>query len=302
MNRTDLPKNPRQRRLLSLVHALGDSISHRDFQKLLFLYCQELGTGRLYEFVPYKYGAFSFTSHTDKRKLIQLGLLDDEDNLWRLTAKGIPISIAERDDSVNRFASRYRKLRGDLLVAETYRLHPYYAIRSEIVPNVLGDDEAARQRIQSAQPETSRGTLVTIGYEGHSLENYLNLLLRAGVTLLCDVRHNALSRKYGFTKSTLANACQEVDIQYEHRPQLGISAERRRTLRTPADYRQLFAEYKVRDLPRQQETIDEAVRWVSSGEGVALTCYEKDSKKCHRRTLATTVKYQAAIESSVNHL
>ena len=115
MNQTDLPKNPRQRRLLSLVHALGDSISNLDFQKLLFLYCQEPGAGRLYEFVPYKYGAFSFTSYADKRKLIELGLLDDEDNLWRLTANGIPISIAERDGSVNRFASRYRKLRGDLL-------------------------------------------------------------------------------------------------------------------------------------------------------------------------------------------
>ena len=302
MNRTDLPKNPRQRRLLSLVHALGDSISHRDFQKLLFLYCQEVGTDHLYEFVPYKYGAFSFTSYTDKSKLIKLGLLDDEDNLWRLTSKGIPISIAERDDSVNRFASRYRNLRGDLLVAETYRLHPYYAIRSEIVPNVLGDDEAARLRIDHAKPRSSPSTLLTIGYEGRSLESYMNQLLRAGVTLLCDVRHSALSRKYGFTKSTLSNACEGVRIRYEHRPQLGISIDRRQALKTSADYVRLFAEYKVRDLPREKETIAEAVEWVRSGESVALTCYERDSKKCHRRTLATTMKYQSGIESSVKHL
>ena len=302
MNQTDLPKNPRQRRLLSLVHALGDSISNLDFQKLLFLYCQEPGAGRLYEFVPYKYGAFSFTSYADKRKLIELGLLDDEDNLWRLTANGIPISIAERDGSVNRFASRYRKLRGDLLVAETDRLHPYYAIRSEMVPDVLGDDEGARQRIDSVQPKTRRGTLLTVGYEGRSLENYLNRLLRSGVTLLCDVRRNALSRKYGFTKSTLSNACEGVGIRYEHRPQLGISTDRRRTLRTSADYLRLFAEYKIRNLPRQQETVAEAVRWVRSGESVALTCYERDAKKCHRRPVAATIKYQSGIRSSVNHL
>ncbi len=302
MDKANLPNNPRQRKLLGLLGELGDSISNLDFQKLLFLYCQDPGASRLYEFVPYRFGAFSFTSYADKRKLTEQGLLAHEDDIWQLTSNGIAVSVGERDESVKRFANRYGDLRGNPLVAEAYRKFPYYAIRSEIVLDVLGDDEAACQQIQDAQPKTSRGTLVTIGYEGRSLENYLNLLLRAGVTLLCDVRNNALSRKYGFTKSTLSNACEGVGIRYEHRPKLGISTDRRRTLKTSADYRQLFAEYRVRDLRRQQETIDEAVRWVSSGQSVALTCYERDSKKCHRRTVAATIKHQAAIESSVKHL
>ena len=302
MNQTDLPKNPRQRRLLSLVHALGDSISNLDFQKLLFLYCQEPWASRLYEFVPYRFGAFSFASYADKRKLIEQGLLAKEDDVWQLTSKGIAVSVGERDRSVKRFANRYRELRGNPLVAEAYRRYPYYAIRSEIVPDVLGDDEVARRRIENVQPKTSQGTLLTIGYEGLSLENYINRLLRVGVTLLCDVRRNALSRKYGFAKLTLSNACEGVGIRYEHRPQLGISTDRRRTLRTSADYLRLFAEYKIRDLPRQQETVAEAVRWVRSGESVALTCYERDAKKCHRRPVAATIKYQSGIRSSVNHL
>jgi hypothetical protein len=48
--------------------------------------------------------------------------------------------------------------------------------------------------------------IVTIGYEGRSLEAFLNLLLQNSVTLLCDVRRNPLSRKYGFSKSTLSKA------------------------------------------------------------------------------------------------
>ena len=302
MDKANLPKNPRQRRLLGLLGELGGSISNLDFQKLLFLYCQEPWAIRLYEFVPYRFGAFSFTSYADKRKLTEQGLLAEDDDFWQLTSKGIAVSVGERDRSVKRFANRYRELRGNPLVAETYRRYPYYAIRSEIVPDVLGDDEVARRRIENVQPKTSQGTLLTIGYEGLSLENYINRLLRVGVTLLCDVRRNALSRKYGFAKLTLSNACEGVGIQYEHRPQLGISTDRRRTLRTSADYLRLFAEYKIRDLPRQQETVAEAVRWVRSGESVALTCYERDAKKCHRRPVAATIKYQSGIRSSVNHL
>ena len=302
MDKANLPKNPRQRRLLGLLGELGGSISNLDFQKLLFLYCQEPWAIRLYEFVPYRFGAFSFTSYADKRKLTEQGLLAEDDDFWQLTSNGIAVSVGERDISVKRFANRYRDLRGNPLVAEAYRRYPYYAIRSEIVPDVLGDDEVARQRIESAQPNTSRGTLLTIGYEGRSLENYINRLLRVGVTLLCDVRRNALSRKYGFAKPTLSNACEGVGIRYEHLPQLGISTDRRRTLRTSADYLRLFAEYKVHDLRQQRETVAEAVRWVRSGESVALTCYEKDSKKCHRRTVAATIRYQSGMRSSVNHL
>ena len=35
--------------------------------------------------------------------------------------------------------------------------------------------------------------LCTIGYEGRTLENYLNRLIRDGVTQLCDVRRNAFA-------------------------------------------------------------------------------------------------------------
>ena len=51
--------------------------------------------------------------------------------------------------------------------------------------------------------------------------SYLNLLLTNSVTLLCDVRRNALSRRYGFSKSTRSKACEGVGIRYEHLPELG---------------------------------------------------------------------------------
>ena len=42
----------RQRLLLALTDALGGSVAHTDFQKLLFLYTKEWETEPSYEFVP----------------------------------------------------------------------------------------------------------------------------------------------------------------------------------------------------------------------------------------------------------
>ena len=65
----------RQRRLLQFLDALGGTVGKLDFQKLLFLYCQEVASDAPYDFVPYRFGAFSFTSYADRRKLIERGFL-----------------------------------------------------------------------------------------------------------------------------------------------------------------------------------------------------------------------------------
>ena len=60
----------RQRQLLALLDAHRGHVGNLDFQKLLFLYCQGVETVPSYDFVPYKFGGFSFTSYADKRRLI----------------------------------------------------------------------------------------------------------------------------------------------------------------------------------------------------------------------------------------
>ncbi len=203
----------RQRLLLGLLDAIGGDVSNTDFQKHLFLYCKEHLARRatnkaqgLYDFVPYRYGAFSFTSYTDRRRLVDWGLLVDDDQKWVLTEDGSNIARESENSSIHTFGYRYRNLRGDALVAETYRRYPYYAIRSEIADMVLQDDQPTLDRIESTRPKATPSRLFTIGYEGRTLESYLNLLIRGGVTLLCDVRRNAISRKYGFSKTTLERA------------------------------------------------------------------------------------------------
>ncbi len=278
----------RQRLLLTLTDALEGDVASTDFQKLLFLYTKEWEAEPSYEFVPYQFGGFSFSSYADKRRLIERGLLEDDAQRWILTQTGKMAAHREQAlaDRTRRFAAAHATLRGDGLIAEVYRRHPYYATRSRIAERVLSKAED-RAAIADARPVSKGPGLVTIGYEGRSLENYLNVLLRDSVTLLCDVRRNPLSRKYGFAKSTLGKACENVGIRYEHLPELGIASAERKELVTQADYDALFAVYERDSLPMQGAALAKIRAWIEDeGQRVALTCYEAAPCECHRHCVS----------------
>jgi hypothetical protein len=282
----------RQKTLLALLDVLGGNVGGLDFQKLLFLYCQEQRQSSVYEFVPYRFGGFSFTSYADKRRLMERGLLADDERAWNLTEPGRAVAQAatrSRKD-LEIFARRHKHLRGDLLVGEAYRRYPYHATRSEIAGRVLSKEPEVLATIAAARPTPGKPGICTIGYEGRSLEGYLNLLIRAGVTVLCDVRRNPLSRKYGFSKKTLAKGCEGVGIRYEHLPELGIASAERRELKTQEDYERLFATYKREALPMLSGPLGQIGQWVDERERIALTCFEARPQQCHRHCVAEALQ------------
>ena len=126
--------------------------------------------------------------------------------------------------------------------------------------------------------------------------------MRAGTTLLCDVRRNPISRKYGFSKSTLSRGCEGVGIRYEHLPELGIASEQRQSLDSQEDYDALFAEYERASLPKQTDALKTIQGWVRSGERVALTCYEHLPQQCHRHCVAEALEARFGEDFSPKHL
>jgi hypothetical protein len=294
----------RQLRLLALLDAFGGMAANLEFQKLLFLNCQEAGSLADYDFVPYKFGAFSFTSYADRRKLVHCGLIESDEQTWRITDAGREAVKNKIDlmSAFRAFARKYGELQGNILVAETYRRYPYYATRSEIADRVLHGEPEALRRIEEAKPLSNRSGVATIGYEGRSFENYLNVLLASGISLLCDVRRNPLSRKYGFSKTTLSSGCNSVGIRYEHLPQLGIASDQRQNLKTQSDYDRLFREYKQRTLPAQIPSLVKIRRWIDEGERVALTCYERLSVQCHRKCVADELERIFGTAFKATHL
>jgi uncharacterized protein (DUF488 family) len=294
----------RQKRLLALVEALGGSLNNLDFQKLLFLYCQESDEIPIYEFIPYRFGGFSFTSYADKRHLIERGFLANDEHAWTLTQTRSGMGAMTRSEQLRmeQFARQYAGLRGDRLVAEVYRRYPYYAIRSEIAERVLMGEKDTLAAVAAARPAIGHPGICTIGYQGRTFEGYLNILIRHGVTLLCDVRRNPLSRKYGFSKNALARGCMGLGIRYEHLPELGIATENRRGLKAPADYDALFAVYAREWLPRQMEALTKIQRWVKEDERVALTCYERLPELCHRHCVAEAMENKYGLSFAPRHL
>lgn len=293
----------RQKALLALLDATGGRVGNLDFQKLLFLYCRDADEPP-FDFVPYRFGAFSFTSHADRRKLVEAEMLKDDDKHWDLTPVGRAavnkeVRLRERARS---FASQAPSLRGDDLVALTYRRYPYFATRSEIATRVLADDPKALERIAAVRPPRGTPGIVTLGYEGRSVEGYLDQMLRDGVTLLCDVRRNPLSRRYGFAKKTLANGCENVGIRYEHLPELGIASSERKGLETQADYDALFETYERTSLPRQGAALARIRAWVVAGERVALTCFERLPHQCHRHCVAEALERAFGAAYAPKHL
>ncbi|MDE3001311.1 MAG: DUF488 family protein [Gemmatimonadota bacterium] len=287
----------RQRLLLGLLDAIGGDVSNTDFQKLLFLYCKERSAHRetessqgLYDFVPFRFGAFSFTCYADRPRLAKWGLIAEDDQKWVLTEDGSNLARESENTSIRAFANRYRSLRGNALVANTYRRYPYYAIHSEIAEQVLQDDRRTIERIESNRTKATPSRLFTIGYEGRTLESYLNLLIREGATLLCDVRRNAISRKYGFSKTALERSCAGVGIRYEHLPDLGIESSLRRGLKSEADFKNLFKTYEQTILPNQGDALEKIRAWLRSGESVALTCFELKAGLCHRHCVANALE------------
>jgi uncharacterized protein (DUF488 family) len=280
----------RQKLLLDLVHAAGGEVAATDFQKLLFLYVHQCEAEPSFAFVPYRFGCFSFQSYADRAALQHKGMIfASDESSWKLTPKAQPYLDPKRKAELTHFLTRVVPERGNDLVRRIYRLYPYYAIKSEILDRVL-PDKKDQMVILNARPVNVGQALFTIGYEGDSVDGYLERLIRHGVKLLCDVRRNPLSRKTGFSKGQLSSYCAKVGIEYRHLPELGIPSHRRQELNTMADYQALFADYRKEDLPQAAAAIKELGTLLNQYDRIALTCFEKEHQCCHRHCVADEMK------------
>ena len=279
----------RRKVLLALIEAFGGQMHPISLQKALFLFTREQETdSRVYSFVPYRYGCFSFNVNHDVSVLEKYGYLRANDNLISISKPGHYASELDLFDLSCLYGIRdeFKDYSDDDFIRYTYQKYPYYAINSEIAYKHLTPEQMAVVREKDHRKTYTNHTLFTIGYEGVSLEDYLNKLLIYGVKTLCDVRKNAYSQKYGFSKAQLQLACDGVGIKYIHMPELGIESDQRQSLNTQHDYDVLFENYRNTVLVSSDAYLDRIVSLIDSDERVALTCFEKDVNQCHRTQIA----------------
>ena len=115
------PVYKRQRFLLDYIRQLDEGASATDIQKLIFLHCQTM-QDPYYEFIPYKYGPYSFQLAEDLEILLRDHFVEYHN----------PTYSAEGEYQLISFF-RPAVERGDRLIKKVYEEYPYYAINSEIL-------------------------------------------------------------------------------------------------------------------------------------------------------------------------
>lgn len=127
-------------------------------------------------------------------------------------------------------------------------------------------------------------TIWTIGYEQATQPSVIGALQTAGVEVLADIRALPLSRRPGFSKSSLAAAAREGGIEYRHMKPLGTPAEGRAAARRH-DHAALAEIYAGQlQLPEALAAMAE-LRTLAGERRVALLCYEREASECHRALL-----------------
>jgi uncharacterized protein (DUF488 family) len=129
-----------------------------------------------------------------------------------------------------------------------------------------------------------RAGVVSVGYEGRELGEFVRDLKSRDVTVLADVRLNAVSRRKGFSKTALRQALEAAGIAYVHLRGLGNPRENRDAFASDdvvaaqAKFRSLLkAEAGMNDLATLRELASESV--------VAVLCVERIEANCHRKVV-----------------
>jgi len=141
-----------------------------------------------------------------------------------------------------------------------------------------------------------RRALFTIGYEQAKPAAVLKELKSAKIETLVDTRAVAASRRPGFSKKQLAASLRDAGIDYTHLQKLGTPAEGRAAARS-GDIDRLWAVYDKHIKTKEAQTsLAELLSLIKSGKRVALLCYCRDPRSCHRSRIAANVSKRMRID------
>lgn len=290
----------RRKVIMALLQAFGGELEKIRLQKLLFLLTKRQQKAE-YDFIPYKYGCYSYSANADLTAMAGKGQIEETASSFKLKDRTDYFKTLKDADrkTLTQVQLLYGKMDSNALMRHTYVNYPFYAINSVAAANILTDQEL--QSVSQAKPSAINTTLFTLGYEGISLEQYLNKLLINDVKVLVDVRRNPLSMKFGFSKNQLVKYCASLGIEYMHFPEMGINSDQRQELHSQADYDKLFESYK-KHLPKTASTQDLLIELLVKYKRIALTCFEANICQCHRKHLAEALENHPAFTFTVKHI
>jgi uncharacterized protein (DUF488 family) len=143
-------------------------------------------------------------------------------------------------------------------------------------------------------------TLFTIGYQGRTIDGFIEALQAHGVTHLIDVRQLPFSRKPDFSKRRLQAHLAAAGIDYTHLVDLGTPKALRDEVRRSHNYEAFFAAMDAL-LAERPEALDAALA-IARSAPAALLCFEADHRECHRLSVASAMQERAGEPLEVAHI
>lgn len=288
----------RRKLLLALIETFDGHLNNTDCEKLLFNFCKVTGKNH-YDFFPHRFGPFSFISYYDKRRLTELGLLKQTQD-FQLNTKHSYLRELEPSDQKALFALKSSELRGNRLVKKTYRENPQFTVRSEILEKLFDPKEI--KQLQFSWNSDKTPFVFTVGYEGLTIDAFLNKLIANNIMAVVDVRNNPQSMKYGFSKKSFSDYIEKAGMKYIHIPELGIPSAMRKGLGKDVSRKTLFQRYETELLPMQEEAKTKLLDLVAKYPRIALVCFEADHHLCHRHTLVNHLQKKQSLQKPVAHI
>jgi len=141
-------------------------------------------------------------------------------------------------------------------------------------------------------------SIYTIGYEGLDIDGFLTLLRHDQVETVVDVRELPLSRKAGFSKSSLRDTLHLHGFEYMHVPELGCPKPIRNQYREDGSWARYTAGF-LHYLAQQDDVIAE-LSAMAATTTCALLCFEADYRYCHRSMVADAMHVASGLQ--VRHL
>jgi len=291
----------RRKIILALLQLFEGELEKIRLQKLLFLFTKMQEKSE-YDFIPYKYGCYSYSVNADLTVMVRKGILLENEKSFKINENAdYLISLKEVDrKKLLEIKTLYGRMNSDLLMKHTYINFPYWAIKSLTAERLLTNDELSK--VKEHKPKITKTILFTIGYEGISLEEYLNRLIKNDIKILVDVRNNPLSMKYGFSKNQLIKFCGSIGIKYTHFPEVGIQSEQRQELNNQSDYDKLFSVYRRNTLNKTKLTQYTILTLLEENKRIALTCFEANINQCHRKHLAQAITNLPGYKYELKHI
>lgn len=135
--------------------------------------------------------------------------------------------------------------------------------------------------------------LVSVGYEGRTVEDLVAVMVAQRVEVVADVRLTPLSRKPGLSKTKLSAALAEAGVEYLHLRPLGNPRENRAPFWSGAVAAGVRKFQQLMQDPTSAACLDDLAA-LAQTHRVAVLCFERDHDRCHRQVVTDEVTSRSA--------